>query len=106
MQCSTQDVHGYSVVSIHGSIDFFTSPSLCRVIAPLLDSGSEHIVFDLSGVDFLDQSGLTVLVGTATQQRYSRRRFSLVGAAGAVRGTLERSETNLPSFGALEEIAA
>ena len=106
MQVSTQDVHGYSVVSINGSIDFFTSPSLSREVGALLDSGSEHIVFDLSGVDFLDRSGLTVLVGTATQQRYAHRRLSVVGAAGAVRGTLERSETSLPSFGALEEIAA
>lgn len=106
MQFSTQDVHGYSVVSVQGSIDFFTSPSLSRGIATLLDSGSEHIVFDLSGVDFLDRSGLTVLVGCATQQRYADRRLSVVGAAGAVRGTLERSEADLPSFEALEEIAA
>ena len=106
MQLSTQDVHGYSVVSIQGSIDFFTSPSLSRATAALVDSGSEHIVFDLTGVDFLDRSGLTVLEGTATQQRYAHRRFSVVGAAGAVRGTLERSETSLQSFGALEEIAA
>lgn len=106
MQLSTQDVHGYSVVSIQGSIDFFTAPNLSRASAALLDSGSEHIVFDLSGVDFLDRSGLTVLVGTATQQRYSHRRFSVVGAAGAVRGTLERSPLELPSFGALDEIAA
>ncbi|MBV1859061.1 MAG: STAS domain-containing protein [Nannocystaceae bacterium] len=106
MQFSTRNVHGYSVVSVHGSIDFFTLPSLQRAVAALLDDGSEHIVFDLSKVDFLDRSGLSVLVGTATQQRYSQRGFSVVGAAGAVRGTLERSEADLPSFDALEEIAA
>lgn len=104
MQLSTRNVHGYSVVAIRGSIDFYTSPSLKRAIAPLLAEGPEHIVFDLSEVDFVDRSGLSVLVGTATRQRYVDCHVSLVGVGDAVRSALARGHADLPTYAALDEI--
>ena len=73
MKLTTANVHGLSVVSIIGSVDFYTSPSLRRAVSSLMADGSEHIVFDLSKVKHLDRSGIAVLVGTATQQRYAHR---------------------------------
>lgn len=104
MKLSTANVHGISVVSIQGSLDFYTSPSLKRTVCDLLVDGSEHIVFDLSEVDHLDRSGIAVLVGTARQQEYAHRQVSLVGAGGDVRSALERGHADLPMFGAVEEL--
>lgn len=104
MKLTTANVHGLSVVSIIGSVDFYTSPSLRRAVSSLMADGSEHIVFDLSKVKHLDRSGIAVLVGTATQQRYAHRQASLVGVDGQVRSALERDEADLPTFGAVEEL--
>jgi anti-anti-sigma factor len=104
MKLSTTNVHGISVVSIQGSLDFYTSPSLRRTVSALLADGSEHIVFDLSDVQHLDRSGIAVLVGTAKQQAYVKRQVSLVGVDGRVRTALERGDADLPTFGAVEEL--
>lgn len=104
MKLSTANVHGISVVSIQGSLDFYTSPSLRRTVSALLADGSEHIVFDLSDVQHLDRSGIAVLVGTAKQQAYVKRQVSLVGVDGRVRTALERGDADLPTFGAVEEL--
>ena len=104
MKLRTEHVHGYSVVAVRGSIDLFTSPSLKQAVSSLMDAGPEHIVFDLSEVDFVDRSGLEVLVGTATQQRYAKRHVSLVGVGRAVAHALELSHADLPTYDALDQI--
>lgn len=104
MKLSTANVHGISVVSIHGSLDFYTSPSLKRTVSKLLVDGSDHIVFDLTEVKHLDRSGIAVLVGTAKQQEYVKRQVSLVGVDGQVRSALERGDAHLPTFGAVEDL--
>jgi len=104
MKLSTTNVHGISVVSISGSIDFFTSPTLKRTVSTLLDQHPEHIVFDLSQVKHLDRSGVAVLVGTATQQRYADRQVSLVGADASILRALEREDAELPNYEALEHL--
>lgn len=104
MKLSTTNVHGISVVSICGSLDFYTSPTLKRTVSSLLDQKPEHIVFDLSGVKHLDRSGIAVLVGTATQQRYADRQVSLVGAGATIRRALEREDAVLPSYDVLEHV--
>jgi anti-anti-sigma factor len=104
MQLSTRNVHGYSVVSISGSIDFFTSPSLERALRDVLANGPEHIVFDLAGVDFVDRSGLAVLTSTATRQRYVDHEVSLIGVGEAVRTALARGDSDLPTYADLEDL--
>ncbi len=104
MKLRTEHVHGYSVVAVHGSIDLFTSPSLKQAVSSLLDKGPDHIVFDLTEVDFVDRAGLEILVGTAVQQRYAKRQVSLVGVGRAVAQALELSHADLPTYGGLDEI--
>lgn len=104
MKLSTTHVHGISVVSISGSLDFFTSPTLKRTVSSLLDQHPEHIVFDLSEVKHLDRSGIAVLLGTATQQRYADRQVSLVGGGASIQRALDREDAELPTFEALEHL--
>jgi anti-sigma B factor antagonist len=53
----------YTVVSVGGEIDVYTAPSLRERITDVLDRGVGHIVVDLRQVQFLDSTGLGVLVG-------------------------------------------
>lgn len=50
-------------MTIGGEIDVYTAPLLRDAISDLVAQGSHDIVIDLTGVGFLDSTGLGVLVG-------------------------------------------
>jgi anti-sigma B factor antagonist len=52
-----------AVLRIAGEIDVYTAPILRERIRDLAAKGTVHVIADLSHVDFLDSSGLGVLVG-------------------------------------------
>ncbi len=58
-----------SVVSVVGEIDVYTAPSLRERLNDLVASGHYHLVVDLSGVEFMDSTGLGVLVGGLNRVR-------------------------------------
>jgi anti-sigma B factor antagonist len=54
---------GHALVRIAGEIDVFTAPRLRERMADLVTAGAVHIILDMSQVEFLDSTGLGVLVG-------------------------------------------
>ena len=60
---STREVDGTTVVSVGGEIDVYTAPKLRDKITELVAAGSHDLVVDLEAVEFLDSTGLGVLVG-------------------------------------------
>lgn len=54
---------GYTVLSVRGEVDVYTAPRLRERLIELVSQGSHQVVVDLEGVDFLDSTGLGVLVG-------------------------------------------
>ena len=54
---------GQTVVEVGGEIDVYTAPRLRETLISLVNSGNYHLVIDLEGVEFLDSTGLGVLVG-------------------------------------------
>ena len=53
----------YSVVDVKGEIDVYTAPKLREKLIELVSEGSYDVIVNLEGVDFLDSTGLGVLVG-------------------------------------------
>lgn len=72
----TRQEGGATVVTAAGEIDVFTAPDLDEALTAVLSRGATKIVMDLSGVTFLDSTGLGVLVKCLKQAR---------GAGGWVR---------------------
>ena len=60
---ATREVDGTTVVSVGGEIDVYTAPKLRDKITELVAAGSHDLVVDLEAVEFLDSTGLGVLVG-------------------------------------------
>src|SRR3954467_4723082 len=58
-----EDRQGWAIVTVKGEIDIRTAPELRDVLAGLLDKGAERLVVDLEGVEFLDSTALSVMVG-------------------------------------------
>jgi anti-sigma B factor antagonist len=51
-----------TVVQIRGDVDAHTAPELRAHLLDLLRGGDRHLVVNLDGVEFMDSSGLGVLV--------------------------------------------
>jgi anti-sigma B factor antagonist len=62
LHLGTSDRDGVTVLSAHGEIDVATAPQLRQEIVEIASAGSGPLVIDLEGVDFLDSTGLGVLV--------------------------------------------
>ena len=60
---ATREVDGRAVVAVGGEIDVYTAPKLRDRITELVGAGTYDIVIDLEAVEFLDSTGLGVLVG-------------------------------------------
>ena len=61
LRVSEQD--GVCVVEVLGEVDVHTSPQLREQLVALIESGANDIVLDMSELEFLDSTGLGVLVG-------------------------------------------
>jgi anti-sigma B factor antagonist len=52
----------WAVLSVKGDVDIYTAPRLRERIIQLADDGKRRILVDLQGVEFMDSTGLSVLV--------------------------------------------
>lgn len=59
----------YPVLRLSGELDLRNVPEVRRVIRELIDEGSVNIIINLSGLEFIDSSGLGVLVGGLARVR-------------------------------------
>jgi anti-sigma B factor antagonist len=81
---STRNDPACSIVAVSGDVDISTSPDLREALAGVLAAGARAIVVDMSGVRFIDSTGLGVLVGTYTSVRNAGGRLALVNDHAAV----------------------
>lgn len=69
------------VLHVRGEVDSYSAPGLRGAIQKQIDAGRYRLIVDLSGVPFLDSSGLGVLVGGYKRARmHVGGRFAVVGA--------------------------
>ncbi len=66
---STEETNDGPVLHVRGEVDVYTSPSLRDELYRLIDAGATRVVLDLQELDFIDSSGLGVLVGALKRVR-------------------------------------
>jgi anti-sigma B factor antagonist len=54
---------GRAVLRVAGEVDLYTAPQIREQIRDLAAKGTVHLIADLSPVEFIDSSGLGVLIG-------------------------------------------
>ena len=63
LSLSTRTEGDRTIVEVGGEIDVYTAPRLREQLVDLVADGKYHLVVDMERVDFLDSTGLGVLVG-------------------------------------------
>ena len=63
LSLETRHEDGRTIIEVGGEIDVYTAPRLRDKITQLVSEGSYNLVIDMQKVDFLDSTGLGVLVG-------------------------------------------
>ena len=80
LELSTRAHEGRALLSVAGEVDLETASQLGDAAADALQSVSPHLLLDLSGVTFMDSTGLKVLLAV-------QRRADLAAGSLAVAGT-------------------
>lgn len=79
----------WAVLAVAGEVDVATVPRLREQLHSLVAQGQHHIVVDLEGVDFLDSTGLGVLVGALKRVRTNGGDLALVCTQSRIRKVFE-----------------
>jgi anti-sigma B factor antagonist len=88
MKYNTREEAGYIVVELAGEVDLSCSPDARKQILQCLDSKSNLLV-DLSGVSYIDSSGVASLVEGYQTAKKKNLRFGLIGVSGAAMSVLQ-----------------
>lgn len=101
------DRGGVAVLSVAGEVDVATAPQL-RQEAVRLATPGRGLVLDLSGVEFLDSTGLGVVVGVLKRVRTHGGELAIAGAENHVRKVFEitRISDVLPMYETVDEACA
>ncbi|MFI8287966.1 STAS domain-containing protein [Streptomyces sp. NPDC085614] len=78
-----------AVLSVGGELDIETADLLHQHLADQILHGRHHVVLDLSSLEFMDSSGLNVLIRAGRSARDARGDIHLVAPTPAVRRILE-----------------
>lgn len=77
------------VVSIGGELDVATAPLVRQELLSLAARGHHRVVLDLAGVDFLDSTGLGVVLGALRRARSGGGELALARLEPQVRRVFE-----------------
>jgi anti-sigma B factor antagonist len=66
---SISESPGTTVVAVAGELDVATAPALRAELYRVIDQGVATIVVDLADMDFIDSTGLGVLVGALKRMK-------------------------------------
>jgi anti-sigma B factor antagonist len=84
----SETVRAWSVV-VRGEIDMQTAAQLEGVLDEVIANGALLVTLDLEQVDFLDSSGLRVILGASNKLADREGQLLLEGASSAVERVLE-----------------
>lgn len=66
---TTRTVDPFDVIEIGGEVDVYTAPRLRESIVEAVEAGRHRLIIDVQKVEFLDSTGLGVLVGALKRVR-------------------------------------
>jgi anti-sigma B factor antagonist len=108
LDVETGTVGDAALLRLRGEIDVYTAPRLRQAIIDLVDGGATDIVVDMEKVDFLDSTGLGVLVGGLKRVRMKEGSLAIVTSQDKILKIFDITGLNkvFPIHASVEEAAA
>ena len=78
-----------AVVAVSGELDLASSPELEQELERVWQSDPEQLVIDLRGLEFMDSTGLSIIVGAHQRLAENGRTLSLVRGSPQVQRLLD-----------------
>jgi anti-sigma B factor antagonist len=78
LSVATRREGAHTIISVTGEIDVYTAPTLRERLNEVVANGEYQLIVDMAGVDFLDSTGLGVLVGGLKRARSHEGSLQLV----------------------------
>jgi anti-sigma B factor antagonist len=70
---------GVALMEVEGEVDMLTSPEVRNALLPLFDGATRGIVVDLSGVTYMDSSGIATMIEGLQWSSKEGKRFVVAG---------------------------
>jgi anti-sigma B factor antagonist len=104
MSYNVRQERGYSVVELTGDVDLSCSPDARKTILKCLE-GTRNTLVDLSGVTYIDSSGVASLVEGYQLAKKKNLKFGLIGVSEAALSVLQlaRLDKVFPIHASLQE---
>lgn len=84
LQVSTSTVESATVVAATGELDLHTAPDLDRALKQATQDQASLLVVDLSGVDFMDSTGLSTIVAAVAAARGYGGKIAVVATSAKI----------------------
>jgi anti-sigma B factor antagonist len=107
-QVDTESRDGWTVIQPQGDIDVYNAPQLRDTIAEKMGLGPPNIILNLELVDFIDSTGLAIMIGALKRAKEINGAFVLVKPNDQVSRVLRITDLTkvLPVFDSIDNALA
>ncbi|MEM7244200.1 MAG: STAS domain-containing protein [Acidobacteriota bacterium] len=89
LKVDRREVDAATVIAVEGEVDLYSSPQMREALLAAIKAGSARVVVDLTGVSYMDSSGIATLVEALGGLREKGRALVLAGLRPRVREVFE-----------------
>jgi len=76
---------GWTIIEVAGELDLNTAPALHQHIAGAIDAGDIHVAVEMSGLTFMDSTGLGTIVSVSKRLDERGGKMALIAVDGSPR---------------------
>jgi anti-sigma B factor antagonist len=112
-EVAAEELGGVRVIAVSGELDLNTAPQLEERLEAALAAGGSGLLLDLSGCEFIDSTGIGLIVRAwqrldADPDSDGEGRFALCGLSDQVRRLLEITglQSSIPTYRSRDEALA
>lgn len=88
MQIESREEGGYIILALSGDVDLSCSPEARKHILDVLEA-SNNLLVDLSGISYIDSSGVASLVEGFQTAKKQKLKFGLIGVSASALSVLQ-----------------
>ncbi len=64
LDVSSREAGDFVVFELRGEVDLYSAPVFKKAVYDVIDGGQNKLIFDLNALDFMDSTGLGILVAS------------------------------------------